>query len=160
MDVLRLDPAAALDLVGDPLLAARAEGELCHGILTRVAADPTAYGGDVLVLAATRDGVPLAVVSKTGAFPALVTGFAEPADVDFAALANAVLDAGVRPDSANGPVRWIEPFVQALTDLGASATPGRATRAFELHTLHPPRDPGGAYRDATAEDAAVLVPWT
>jgi predicted GNAT family acetyltransferase len=160
IDVLRLDPAAALDLVGEPLLAARAEGELSHGILTRVAADPAAYGTDVLVLVGTRDGEPLALVSKTGAFPALVTGFGEPADVDFATLAHAMLDAGVQPDSTNGPVRWVEPFVIALTDLGASTTAGRATRAFELHTLRSPRNPGGAYRDATTADAGVLVPWT
>ena len=160
MDVQRLDPAAALELVGEPLLTARAEGELSHGILTRVAADPAHYGTDVLVLVATRAGEPLALVSKTGVFPALVTGFGDPADVDFAALASAMLDAGVRPVSTNGPVRWVEPFAQALTDLGASTATGRATRAFELHTLQPPRDPGGAYRDATGADAGVLVPWT
>jgi GNAT superfamily N-acetyltransferase len=160
MDVLRFEPAAALDLVGEPLLAARAEGELSHGILTRVAAGPQAYGADVLVLVGVDDGEPLALVSKTGAFPALITGFADPADVDFAALAGAMLDAGVQPDGTNGPIRWVQPFAGALTDRGAHATPGRATRAFELHTLRPPHDPGGAYRDATAADAAVLVPWT
>jgi uncharacterized protein len=160
MDVLRLDPAAALDLVGELLLAARAEGELSYGILTRVASEPEAYGADVIVLVGVRAGQPLVLVSKTGVFPALITGFADPAHVDFAALAGAMLDAGVAPDAANGPARWVEPLVQALADLGASASTGRATRAFELHALQAPRDPGGTYRDATGEDAAVLVPWT
>jgi len=160
MDVLRLDPAAALDLVGELLLAARAEGELSYGILTRVASDPTAYGDDVIVLVGTSHGEPLALVSKTGVFPALVTGFADPADVDFAALAAAMLDAGVRPESTNGPTRWVEPFADAWAGLGASITPGRETRAFELHTLRPPRDPGGVCRLAADEDADVLVPWT
>jgi uncharacterized protein len=160
MDVLRLDPAAALDLVGEPLLAAGAEGELSHGILTRVAADPTVYGGDVIVLVGARAEEPLALVTKTGVFPALVTGFADPAAVDFAALARAMLDAGVRPDSTNGPTRWVEPFAEAWAGLGASVTAGRETRAFELHTLQPPRDPGGEYREARDEDAAILVPWT
>jgi RimJ/RimL family protein N-acetyltransferase len=160
MDVLRLDPAGALDLVGELRLAARAEGELAYGILTRVAAEPAAYGADVIVLVGANEGKPLVLVSKTGVFPALITGFADPADADFAAVAAAMLEAGVRPESTTGPVRWVEPFAQAWTELGASISPGRETRAFELHTLQPPRDPGGAYREATDEDAPVLVPWT
>src|SRR3954452_22487708 len=133
MEVRRIETAKqALALVGEPLRAAGAEGELSYGILLRLADEPDAWGEDVLILAGMDGGRPAALVTMTGPFPALIVGFGDPGAVDVAALAEAMLASGRRPTAVNGARRWSESFAETWQALGAHAHVGREMRAFEL----------------------------
>jgi RimJ/RimL family protein N-acetyltransferase len=161
MDVRDLaDAEQALAVVSEPLRFAGAEGELSFGILRRLIGEPDAYGDEVTILIGTRSGSPAALVTMTGPHPALIVGFADVADVGFADLVAAMLEAGRRPLGVNGARRWSEPFVRAWHDL-AGATPEvyRDMHAFELRTVRPPRLPTGRFRPAAASEAGALARW-
>ncbi len=153
------DANDALDRVGEPLRAAGAEGELSLSILRRLSETPDAYGDAVALLIGERAGRPVAITSMTGPHPALIVGFGDAADVDYAGLAGAMLADGFRPDGVNGPVRWSEPFAHAWREAGAAIDVRRETRAFELHTVRPPRPPGGRMRSVTPADAELVTGW-
>ena len=160
MEVRRLERAEeALALVGTALRDSGAEGELSHGLLLRLVDEPDAWGEDVTILVGLEADRPVALVTMTGPFPALIVGLAEPGDVDVAALVDAILAAGRRPTAVNGARRWSEPFAEAWEAAGARAQIGRDMRAFELRRVIRPRAPGGRARSATADDAEVLIRW-
>jgi GNAT superfamily N-acetyltransferase len=160
MEVRRIETAKqALALVGEPLRAAGAEGELSYGILLRLADEPDAWGEDVLILAGMDGGRPAALVTMTGPFPALIVGFGDPGAVDVAALAEAMLASGRRPTAVNGARRWSEPFAETWQALGAHAHVGREMRAFELTRVRAPRTPPGRPRPAAPSDRELLERW-
>ena len=149
----------ALALVGDQLRAAGAEGELSHGILRRLVDEPDAWGEENTILAGMEADRPVALVSMTGSFPALIVGFGDPGQVDVGAFAHALLDAGRRPNAVNGARRWSEPFAQAWEAVGAQAQVGRNMRAFELRRVRWPREPEGRARGAEPGDLELLTRW-
>src|SRR5712671_5031680 len=105
MEVLRLaDAEHALAEVGDSLGASGAEGELSFGILRRLASEPDAWGDEVVILVGMRSGSPAALVTMTGAHPALIVGFTDGDGVGFGDLVIAMLEAGRRPEGVNGAV--------------------------------------------------------
>src|SRR5690348_8317848 len=107
MEVRRLERAEeALALVGTALWDAGAEGELSHGLLLRLIDEPDAWGEDVTILVGLEADRPVALVTMTGPFPALIVGLGDPGDVDVAALVDGVLAAGRRPNAVNGARRW------------------------------------------------------
>jgi GNAT superfamily N-acetyltransferase len=161
MEVRRLKRAEeALALVGTALRDAGAEGELSHGLLLRLIDEPDAWGEDVTILVGLEADRPVALVTMTGPFPALIVGLGDPGDVDLAALVDGMLAAGRRPNAVNGARRWSEPFAEAWEAAGARAQIGRDMRAFELRRVIRPREPGGRPRAATPADAEVLTRWT
>jgi predicted GNAT family acetyltransferase len=149
----------ALALVGDQLRGAGAEGELSYGILLRLADDPGAWGEQVTILVGLDGDRPLALVTMTGPFPALIVGFEDPGAVDLAAFAEAMLGSGRRPTAVNGARRWSEPFAETWQTLGADVHVGREMRAFELTRVRPPRRPQGGSRPATEADRELLERW-
>jgi uncharacterized protein len=161
MAVRRLERAEeALALVGTALRDSGAEGELSHGLLLRLVDEPDAWGEDVTILVGLEADRPVALVTMTGPFPALIVGLGDPGDVDLAALVDGMLAAGRRPNAVNGARRWSEPFAEAWEAAGARAQIGRDMRAFELRRVIRPREPGGRPRAATPADAEVLTRWT
>jgi predicted GNAT family acetyltransferase len=95
----------------------------------------------------------------TGPYPAMIVGFADPADVGFADLARTLLDGGHRPTGVNGARRFSAPFARAFCDIaGAHAAVHRDVRAFELRAVRPPSQmPEGRFRAATPADGDVLA---
>ncbi|MDX6520916.1 MAG: uncharacterized protein QOJ31_1938 [Gaiellales bacterium] len=162
MMVIRLaDADRALAEVADSLAAAGAEGELSFGILRRLVAEPDAWGDEVVILAGVSAGNPVALVTMTGAHPALIVGFGDPGSVGFGDLVIAMLETGRRPEGVNGARRWSEPFARAWTEIaGAAAEVRRDVRAFELREVRRPRIPAGRFRPATAGDHDLLERWT
>jgi uncharacterized protein len=162
MEVLRLaDAERALAEVGDSLGAAGAEGELSFGILRRLVAEPDAWGDEVVILVGRGSGGPAALVTMTGAHPALIVGFATPGSVGFGDLVIAMLETGRRPDGVNGARRWSEPFAHAWEEVaGATAGVRREVRAFELRQVRRPQMPAGRFRPASAHDRELLERWT
>jgi predicted GNAT family acetyltransferase len=155
------DAKGALAEVGDALAAAGAEGELSFGILRRLVTEPDAWGDEVVILVGVSDGSLAALVTMTGAHPALIVGFTEPESVGFGDLVIAMLETGRRPEGVNGALRWSEPFARAWTEVaGATADVRRDVRAFELLEVRRPRMPAGRFRPATAEDHELLERWT
>jgi uncharacterized protein len=161
MEVLRLSGAPeALDMVTEPLRSAGAEGEISFGILRRLIAEPGAWGEQVTILVGVRSGAPAALVTMTGAHPALIVGFTDTGAVGFADLARATLAAVPRPCGVNGARRWSEPFAEAFCDIaGARAEVRREVRAFELRAVRRPPLPEGRFRPATGADGDVLEGW-
>ena len=158
MDVVRLSTAdETLSLTGESLRSAGAEGELTLGILWRLTVEPDAWGSDVTLLAGMDGGTPVGVVTMTGPHPALIVGFRDEAAVDYAAFVAAMRDR--RPPGLNGAVRWVDPFARAWSEAGTPMTLNREMRAFELHTVQPPRTPPGVCRPATVADAALTEGW-
>ena len=151
------DAKQALAEVSEPLRFAGAEGELSFGILRRLVTEPDAYG-EVTIQLGTRSGSPAALVTMTGAHPALIVGFTEVEDGGFCDLVGAMLETGRRPLGVNGARRWSEPFAQAWHEI-AGATPGvyRDMLAFELRTVRPPRVPAGHFRVAVLAEAGLLA---
>ena len=148
----------ALARVGEPLRAAGAEGEVAFGILRRLVHEPGAWGAPVTILVGLRSAAPAALVTMTGPYPAMIVGFADPADVGVADLARAMLDGGHRPTGVNGARRFSEPFARAFCDIaGAHAAVHRDVRAFELSDVRRPRMPEGRFRAATPADGDVLA---
>ena len=49
------------------------------------------------ILVGLRSGVPAVLVTMTGPHPAMIVGFADTAEIDFAGLARALLDAIIAP---------------------------------------------------------------
>ena len=97
MAVRRLERAEeALALVGTALRDSGAEGELSHGLLLRLVDEPDAWGEDVTILVGLEADRPVALVTMTGPFPALIVGLGDPGDVDLAALVDGMLAAGRR----------------------------------------------------------------
>jgi predicted GNAT family acetyltransferase len=155
------DAQAALDQVAAPLAAAGAEGELSLGLLRRLVDTPDAFGSEVTMIAGERSGRPQAFVLMTGDHPALVAGFAEPAEIRFGDLVSAMLETGRRPTGVNGARHVSEPFAQAWRDLaGAQVAVRRDLQAFELRVVRPPAAPPGAFRSASAADTDLLERWT
>jgi uncharacterized protein len=155
------DAQAALDQVAAPLAAAGAEGELSLGLLRRLVDTPDAFGSEVTMIAGERSGRPEAFVLMTGDHPALVAGFAEPAEIRFGDLVSAMLETGRRPTGVNGARHVSEPFAQAWRDLaGAQVAVRRDLHAFELRVVRPPAAPPGAFRSASAADTDLLERWT
>ncbi len=155
------DAQAALDRVAAPLAAAGAEGELSLGLLRRLVDTPDAFGSEVTMMAGERSGRPEAFVLMTGDHPALVAGFAEPAEIRFGDLVSAMLETGRRPTGVNGARHVSEPFAQAWRDLaGAQVAVRRDLHAFELRVVRPPAAPPGAFRSASAADTDLLERWT
>jgi predicted GNAT family acetyltransferase len=155
------DAQAALDQVAAPLGAAGAEGELSLGLLRRLVDTPDAFGSDVTMIAGERSGRLDAFVLMTGDHPALVAGFAEPAEIRFDDLVSAMLEVGRRPTGVNGARHVSEPFAQAWRDLaGAQVAVRRDLHAFELRVVRPPAAPPGAFRSASAADTDLLERWT
>jgi predicted GNAT family acetyltransferase len=155
------DAQAALDQVAAPLAAAGAEGELSLGLLRRLVDTPDAFGSEVTMIAGERSGRPEAFVLMTGDHPALVAGFAEPAEIRFGDLVSAMLETGRRPTGVNGARHVSEPFAQAWRDLaGAQVAVRRDLQAFELRVVRPPAAPPGAFRSASAADTDLLERWT
>ena len=135
----------ALARVGEPLRAAGAEGEVAFGILRRLVHEPGAWGDPVTILVGLRSAAPAALVTMTGPYPAMIVGFADPADVGFADLAGAMLDGDHRPTGVNGARRFSEPFARAFCDIaGAHAAVHRDVRAFELSAVRRPAHARGA----------------
>jgi predicted GNAT family acetyltransferase len=161
MEVARLsDAKRALDVVGDSLDAAGAEGELSFGILRRLVAEPDAWGDEVVILVGVSCGSPAALVTMTGAHPALIVGFTDIGSAGFGDLVVAMLGTGRRPEGVNGARRWSEPFVHAWREIaGATADVRREVRAFELHQVRRPRMPAGRFRPATPDDHELLEGW-
>jgi uncharacterized protein len=162
MDVVHLDDAGqALDRLGEPLREAGAEGELSYGILRRLVAEPRAWGDVVTILVGVGASGPLALVTMTGEHPALIVGFAEPGDVPFTALVEAMVAADRRPSGVNGARRWSEPFAQAWTDVAAASVEVRRDmRAFELTAVRGPVVPPGRFRPARPAEREQLAEWT
>ncbi|MDX6546771.1 MAG: uncharacterized protein QOG33_321 [Gaiellales bacterium] len=162
MEVFRLaDAEHALAEVGDSLGASGAEGELSFGILRRLVGEPDAWGDEVVILVGMRFGSPAALVTMTGAHPALIVGFTDAAGVGFGDLVIAMLESGRRPEGVNGAVRWSEPFARAWEEIaGATADVRRDVRAFELREVRRPRMPAGRFRPATEDDHGLLERWT
>lgn len=160
MDVRRIDRAdEALELLGDALREAGAEGELSHGILHRLVDEPDAWGDEVTILAGMDGDRPAALVSMTGILPALIVGFGDPGAVDVAAFTDAMLDLGRRPSAVNGARRWGEPFAEAWEAAGAHAHVGRDMRAFELRAVRWPAEHDGGPRPAGTDDIPLLERW-
>ena len=138
------DAQAALDRVAAPLGAAGAEGELSLGLLRRLVDTPDAFGSEVTMIAGERSGRPDAFVLMTGDHPALVAGFAEPAEIRFDDLVSAMLEAGRRPTGVNGARHVSEPFAQAWRDVaGAQVAVRRDLHAFELRVVRRPARAAG-----------------
>jgi uncharacterized protein len=160
MEVRRIERAdEALKLLGDALGDAGAEGELSDGILRRLVEEPDAWGDEVTILVGMDGARPVALVSMTGTFPALIVGFGDPGAVDVAALTQAMIDAGRLPLAVNGARRWCEPFAEAWEAAGAHAHVTREMRAFELRRVRWPREPVGRPRAAAAAERELLIRW-
>ena len=154
------DAQAALDRVATPLAAAGAEGELSLGLLHRLVDTPDAFGSEVTMIAGERSGRTEAFVLMTGDHPALVARFAEPAEIRFADLVSAMLEAGRRPTGVNGARHISEPFARAWCDLaGVKVAVRRDLHAFELRVVRRPAAPPGAFRTASAGDTDLLERW-
>jgi predicted GNAT family acetyltransferase len=161
MDVRHFaDAQAALDQVAAPLGAAGAGGELPLGLLRRLVDTPDAFRSEVTMIAGQRSGRPEAFVLMTGDHPALVAGFAEPAEIRFDDLVSGMLEAGRRPTGVNGARHVSEPFAQAWRDVaGAQVAVRRDLQAFELRVVRRPAMPAGSFRPAADGDVALLERW-
>jgi predicted GNAT family acetyltransferase len=96
----------------------------------------------------------------TGDHPALVAGFAEPAEIRFDDLVSAMLEAGRRPTGVNGARHVSEPFARAWRDIAAAQLEVRRDlRAFELRVVRRRAMPAGSFRPATDGDVALLERW-
>lgn len=142
------------------LTAAGAEGELAFGLLSRLRTEPAIWGADVSMLLGIDGDEPSALVMRTGRHPALIVGFRDESEIDYAQLVRAMRDTGVSPSSVNGAARCSIPFAAAWqAETGVGTRTLRDLRAFELHAVRPPSPPAGAARVIAAEDTDLLHGW-
>jgi RimJ/RimL family protein N-acetyltransferase len=123
--------------------------------LTLLRADK--FSDDALLLSVWDDGTAVGAALQTPPYPLACNGIPIAADTVVATEL-----ARIRPD-LNG-VRGNRDMALAFADAWHAATglAGTVTteeRLYRLGTLQPPAGVGGAYRDATDADRAVLVNW-
>ncbi len=147
-------------MVQEPLRASGAAGEVSFGILTRLVAEPDAWGAEVTILMAVESGRPAALVTMTGPHPALIVAFAELRTEVYAGLVAAMLDDGRRPSAVNGARQAAEAFAAAFGAAGARVQVRRDVRVFELREVRPPARPPGRVRPAAAAETDLLERWT
>jgi uncharacterized protein len=161
MQVIRHpDARAALDHVEAALLAAGGAGEVPVGLLHRLVEQPDAWGTEVTLLTGSGAAGPAAFTMMTGNHPAVVVAFAPPAEVSWADLVAAMIDAGRRPTGVNGERAASEAFARACAAAGAAASVRRDVRVFELRTVRPPTGVAGGWRSAAAGEAGLLERWS
>lgn len=150
----------ALDHIESELAAAGAEGELAYGLLNRLRDEPDAWGDQVSILLGHADGDPAALVIRTGPHPALITGFVNESEIDYAAFVREMQRLDHVPTSVNGAVRCSVPFAAAwVQETGVETRTLRGLRAYELHELRTPPEITGHARTAREADRALLEPW-
>ncbi|MCW2960274.1 MAG: putative acyltransferase [Thermoleophilia bacterium] len=161
METITLPSAqATLDRLEGHLVAAGAEGELAFGLLSRLLTEPAIWGDDVIMLLGMEGDEPSALVMRTGRHPALIVGFRDEAEIDYAQFVRAMRSRQMSPTSVNGAARCSIPFAAAWHgETGVETRTLRDLRAFELHALRPPRAPGGAARAVAAADTDLLLRW-
>jgi uncharacterized protein len=154
-------PSEVLDLVGTRLRDVRAEGELTLGLMRRmVDSGSNPWGDDHTFLVALEDDQPVAVVTRTGAHPALIVGLVDPSAEVCRALAGAMLPEESGLSGVNGPQPWSDVFAPTwAAAAGVTAVHFRDARAFELHAVIRPQLPEGGYRPASPDDHELHTEW-
>jgi GNAT superfamily N-acetyltransferase len=150
----------ALEMVQEPLRASGAAGEVSFGILTRLVAEPDAWGTEVTILVAVESGRPAALVTMTGPHPALIVAFTELGREAYAGLVAAMLAEGRRPSAVNGARDAAASFADAFGAAGAKVQVRRDVRMFELRQVRPPPQPAGQARTAAVAETGLLERWT